>query len=59
MDDPFQTPKPAGNDHINVLEDRELRRWSDKLDVTKAKLKAAVNTVGPSIKAIEAYLKKR
>jgi hypothetical protein len=47
------------SDNINLQEDYELRHWSDKFDVTKVRLKAAVNAVGPSAKAVEAYLKKR
>ncbi|MGZ3755225.1 MAG: DUF3606 domain-containing protein [Mucilaginibacter sp.] len=46
-------------ERINPNVDKELRAWSDKLDVTKARLKAAINTVGNSVKDIEAYLKKK
>jgi hypothetical protein len=58
MDNQHQTAK-AGKARINVLEDNELRAWSDKLDVTKVKLKAAVNAVGPFVKDVEAYLRKK
>ncbi len=43
---------------INLKEDKDLRAWADKFDVTKAKLKAAVNAVGNSPKDVESYLKK-
>ena len=43
---------------INMDEDKDLRAWADKFDVTKAKLKAAVNAVGNSPKDVESYLKK-
>lgn len=44
--------------YINILDPDDLRRWADKFDVTNAKLKAAVNTVGTSAKKVEAYLRK-
>lgn len=43
---------------INMNDDKDLRAWADKFDVTKAKLKAAVNAVGNSPKDVEFYLKK-
>jgi hypothetical protein len=43
---------------INAEDDLELTWWSDKLDVTKVKLKAAINAVGNSAKQVEAYLRK-
>jgi hypothetical protein len=58
MDNHVKTAKPDP-DRINVNEDDELRNWPDKLDVTKVRLKAAVNAVGASVKDVEAYLKKR
>ena len=44
---------------INVRNDLEMSAWSDKFDVTKVKLKAAINAVGASAKDVETYLKKR
>jgi hypothetical protein len=58
MDNPTKTARPDP-DRININEDDELRNWSDKLDVTKVRLKAAVNAVGTSVKDVQAYLKKR
>jgi Protein of unknown function (DUF3606) len=46
-------------DKIMVIGDAELRAWADRLNVTKAKLKAAVNAAGPSAKAVEAYLDRK
>jgi hypothetical protein len=43
---------------INMNEEKDLRAWADKFDVTKAKLKAAVNAVGNSPKVVESYLKR-
>jgi hypothetical protein len=45
--------------NININDDAELRDWSDRLNVTKVKLKAAVNAAGPAAKAVEAYLNKQ
>ena len=55
-------PKQAGSvdqNRINVLDAFELNYWTEKLDVTKVKLKAAVNAVGPAVKDVESYLKKK
>ena len=46
-------------DKIDILDDVQLRLLADRLNVTKVKLKAAVNAAGPSVKAVEAYLNKR
>jgi hypothetical protein len=43
---------------IDVGDETALRAWVDKFDITKAKLKAAVNAVGPFAKNVERYLKK-
>lgn len=58
MDNTPKTGTPDRN-RINVHEAYELNYWTEKLDITKVKLKAAVNAVGPVIKDVEAYLKKR
>jgi len=57
----MQRPQKTGSGTtqvINMDEDEDLRAWADKFDVTKAKLKAAVNAVGNSPKDVESYLKK-
>ena len=58
MDDKKKIGSPD-KDRVNVNENYELLYWSDKFDVTKVKLKAAVNAVGTSAKDVEAYLKKK
>jgi len=37
----------------------ELRAWADRLNVTKVQVKAAINAVGSSAGAVEAYLKRK
>ena len=51
--------KSGGQDRsrINVNEAYELRDWSEKLAVTPAELKRAVNAVGTSADAVEKHLK--
>ncbi|MDO3627633.1 DUF3606 domain-containing protein [Mucilaginibacter sp. BT774] len=44
---------------IDNGDDVELRIWADKFGVTKVKLKAAINAVGPSAKVVEAYLNRK
>jgi len=46
-------------EEIDVRVPGEVGYWADKFEVTNVKLKAAVNAAGPSVKAVEAYLKKR
>ncbi|MDT3401301.1 DUF3606 domain-containing protein [Mucilaginibacter terrae] len=43
---------------INVNEEYELNHWSKKFGVSHDELKAAVEAVGTSADAVEAYLKK-
>lgn len=57
MDNKEKTGHPD-RDLINVNEPYELRYWSDKFDITHAKLRAAVNAVGISAIKVEAYLNK-
>lgn len=57
MDNKQKTGSPD-RDQINIDEAYEVRDWADKLGVTHAKLKAAVDAVGNSAKKVEAYLKK-
>jgi hypothetical protein len=44
---------------INIGEATELAYWTEKFDTTKVRLKAAINAVGPVVKDVEAYLKKK
>lgn len=58
----MELKKPAAtpdSEQINVNETIEVDYWTARFDVTKVKLKAAVNAVGTSAKAVEAYLKKK
>ncbi len=43
---------------IDINEDYELRDWSDKFNVSKEKLKEAVEAVGTYADDVEKYLKK-
>jgi hypothetical protein len=45
-------------EEINMSGDKDLRAWANKFDVTKVKLKAAVNAVGNYPKHVESYLKR-
>jgi len=59
---PMEAIKTAGvpyGEQINVNERYEADCWTEKFGTTKVKLKAAVNAVGTSAKAVEAYLKKK
>lgn len=44
---------------INIHNDNEVLYWTTHFDITKVKLKAAINAVGPEVKNITAYLKKK
>jgi hypothetical protein len=46
-------------DTIDSTDDAVLRAWADRLNVTKVRLKAAINAVGNSAKAVEAYLNRK
>lgn len=54
------TSMSGGQDRsrINVHQDYELRDWAKKFGVTPEALKEAVNAVGTSAEAVEAYLTK-
>lgn len=58
MDNQQETISPD-KDNINTNNDAALRALADKLNVTKVKLNAAINAVGPSAKAVEAYLNRK
>jgi hypothetical protein len=57
MDNKTKTSSPDSR-RINMEEDYEVEYWTTILDVTRAKLKAAVNAVGTSAAAVRKYLKK-
>ncbi|UYB52557.1 DUF3606 domain-containing protein [Xanthomonas sp. AM6] len=45
-------------DRINVNEDYELQYWTKTLGVSADELRAAVEAVGPTAKAVRAHLGK-
>jgi predicted nucleotidyltransferase len=58
MDNKTKTGK-ADDSRINVNESYELQYWSQKLNVTREKLKEAVEAVGPSAEKVTEYLKRK
>jgi len=56
MDDKSKTGK-ADDSRINVNEAYELQYWSEKLNVSKDRLKEAVQAVGTAVEAVRKYLK--
>ena len=44
-------------DRINVDQDYELRYWSERLGVTPAQLRQAVEDVGPMVAKVEQHLR--
>jgi hypothetical protein len=57
MDNKQNTGSPD-RDRINVHEEYELQYWSEKFNVSRDELKAAVKASGTSVKDVEQYLKK-
>jgi hypothetical protein len=49
---------PQDPTRINLTEDYEVRYWSKKLRVTPDRLRAAIEKVGDSVKAVEYELKR-
>jgi len=52
--------KSGGSDRkrIDISEDYEVRDWSEKFNVSKERLKEAVEAVGTYADEVEKYLKK-
>jgi hypothetical protein len=50
---------PQDASRVNVHEDYELRYWTERFNISADELRAAVTAAGPSVSAIEAYLKGR
>lgn len=48
---------PQDATRVNVNEDYELQYWSERFKITRDELRAAVKEAGPSVQAIEAFLK--
>lgn len=55
-DDLKQTGK-QDDERINVNQDHELTYWSDKLGVSRDKLRETVAKVGPMRRAVENHLR--
>jgi len=55
-DDLKQTGKPD-DERINVNQDHELTYWSEKLGVSRDRLREAVAKVGPRRQAVEQHLR--
>lgn len=56
MDNKSKTGK-ADDTRININESYELQYWSEKMNVTKERLKEAVAAVGPNVDDVRDYLK--
>lgn len=48
---------PHDSSRVNVNEHYELRYWTERFNVSEERLKNIVGKVGPSVKAVEEYLK--
>jgi len=55
-DDPKQTGKPD-DQRINVDQDHELTYWSEKLGVSRDRLREAVARAGPMVRNVERELR--
>jgi hypothetical protein len=53
-----QAPVPDER-HIDIDSWRDVRFWSRKLGCTQSVLRAAVNVLGPRVKDVEPYVKRR
>jgi hypothetical protein len=49
---------PQDRSRINLSEDYEVRYWTEKFGVSKARLEAAVRKVGASADAVEMELRR-
>lgn len=50
---------PQDASRVNVNEDYELQYWSERFNITRDELKKAVAEAGPSVSAVEEFLKRR
>lgn len=57
MSDDLKDRGPQDRSQINVNETWELDYWSDKLGVSKDRLKAAVQAVGTSVDKVKKELR--
>lgn len=59
MPDNLNIRQPQDKDRINVNEPWEVRYWTQKLGVSEAQLKQAVNAAGPMAAKVKLFLKVR
>ena len=45
--------------HVSISDSTELRYWCKQYDCSEKQLKKAIEAVGPSIRNISAYLRKK
>lgn len=50
---------PQDASRVNVNEDYEMDYWTERFNVSRDELRKAVSEVGPSVTAIEEFLKSR
>lgn len=58
MSDDKTKKRPQDASRVNIHQPYEVNWWCDKFNCTEAQLKAAVQAVGTSAKAVQAYLNK-
>ena len=58
MTDNLKKRRPQDARRINVHEEWEVNWWRDKLNVSRARLEAAVGAVGTSARAVKRHLGK-
>ncbi|MBW5800823.1 DUF3606 domain-containing protein [Halomonas elongata] len=58
MSDDLTHPGAPDPDKVNIGQRHEVDYWTQRLGVTEAKLREAVNAVGIMVKDIRAYLNK-
>lgn len=55
----FVGSRPPERNHIDVNEEYDVRYWTEELGVSADELKSAVQTAGPSVKAVRKHLGKQ
>lgn len=56
MPDDLSKIRPQDSSRINIHEPYEVRYWTNKFNISEAKLTRAVNTVGTSVASVTAWL---
>jgi len=57
--DNYTKDNATNREYINLGKNADVDYWTSRFDVTKVKLKAAVNAVGPGVRDVETWLKKK